>query len=80
MLVGLLEDGAIDAIMSGNLGMGKGMLYEGLVADVLHKRGGVLFYFAKETGLKLDFVVNINGESTILIKSTQWLMEQLIIT
>lgn len=71
MLVGLLEDGTIDAIMSGNLGMGKGMLYEGLVADVLHKRGGVLFYFAKETGLELDFVVNTNGESTILeVKAT----------
>ena len=71
MLVGLLEDGATDAIMSGNLGMGKGMIYEGLVADVLHKRGGQLFYFAKESGLKLDFVVNINGDSTILeVKAT----------
>lgn len=40
MLVGLLEDGATDAIMSGSLGMGKGMIYEGLIADALHKRGG----------------------------------------
>ena len=47
MLVGLLEDGATDAIMSGSLGMGKGMIYEGLIADALHKRGGDLFYFAK---------------------------------
>ena len=66
MLVGLLEDGSTDAIMSGSLGMGKGMIYEGLVADALHKRGGKLFYFAKDTGLKLDFVINVNGESTIL--------------
>ncbi len=71
MLVGLLEDGTTDAIMSGNLGMGKGMVYEGLVADALHKRGGTLFYFAKDTGLELDFVVNIGGEATILeVKST----------
>lgn len=66
MLVGMLEDGTTDAIMSGSLGMGKGMLYEALVADGLHKRGGSLFYFAKDTGLELDFVVNIDGESTIL--------------
>lgn len=66
MLIGMLEDGTTDAIMSGNLGLGKGMIYEGLVADALHKRGGSLFYFAKESGLELDFVVNIGGESTIL--------------
>ena len=66
MLVGMLEDGATDAILSGNLGMGKGMLYEELVADALYKRGGRLFYFAKESGLELDFVINYRGESTIL--------------
>ena len=46
--------------------MGKGMLYEALVADALYKRGGRLFYFAKESGLELDFVINYRGESTIL--------------
>ena len=66
MLVSLLEDGATDAIMKGNLGMGKGMIYEALIADALHKRGGRLFYFAKDTGLRLDFVININGVATIL--------------
>ena len=66
MLVALLEDGASEAIMRDGLGMGKGMLYEGLVAEALYKRGGRLFYFAKESGLKLDFVVNVRGESTIL--------------
>lgn len=66
MLVSMLEDGATDAILSGNLGMGKGMIYEGLVADALYKRGGAIFYFAKDSGLELDFVVNINGDATIL--------------
>ena len=66
ILVGLLEDGSTAAIMSGDLGMGKGMVYEALVADALHKRGGKLFYFAKDTGLELDFVVNIAGVATIL--------------
>ncbi len=66
MLVGMLEDGTTDAILSGNLGMGKGMLYEALVADALFKRGGRFYYFAKESGLELDFVINYLGDSTIL--------------
>ncbi len=66
MLVGMLEDGTTDAILSGELGMGKGMLYEELIAEALYKRGGRLFYFAKESGLELNFVINYIGDSTIL--------------
>lgn len=62
----MLEEGTTDAILSGNLGIGKGMIFKALVADSLYKRGGSLFYFAKESGLKLDFVINLNGNSTIL--------------
>lgn len=66
MLVSMLEDGTTNAILSGKLGIGKGMIYEGLVAEALYKRGGNLFYFAKASGLELDFVINIDGDSTIL--------------
>jgi len=66
MLVGMLEDGTTDAIISGSLGMGKGMLYEELIADALYKRGGKMFYYAKDSGLELDFVINYHGASTIL--------------
>ena len=66
MLVGMLEDGTTDAVLSGNLGMEKGMLYEALIADALYKRGGKLFYFAKESRLELDFIINYLGDSTIL--------------
>ena len=66
MLVSMLEDGTTNAILSGKLGIGKGMIYEGLVAEALHKRGGNLFYFSKTSGLELDFVINIDGDSTIL--------------
>ena len=42
------------------------MIYEALIADALYKRGGRLFYFSKESGLELDFVINYHGISTIL--------------
>jgi predicted AAA+ superfamily ATPase len=66
MLIGMLEDGATDAILSGDLGMGKGMIYESLTAEAIYKRGGRFFYFAKESRLELDFVINYRGKSTIL--------------
>lgn len=66
MLVGMLEDGTTEAILSGKLGMGKGVIYESLIADAMYKRGGKGFYFAKESGLELDFVINYHGESTTL--------------
>ncbi|MBQ3664392.1 MAG: ATP-binding protein [Clostridia bacterium] len=66
MLVGMLEDGTTDAILSGKLGMGKGVIYESIIADALYKRGGRVFYFSKESRLELDFVINYHGESTIL--------------
>ncbi len=66
MLVGMLEDGTTNAILSGQLGMSKGMLYEALVADALYKRGGRLFYFSKEGKLELDFLINFKGEAAIL--------------
>ena len=66
LLVAMLEDGVTDAILSNKLGMSKGMLYEALVADSLYKRGGSIYYFAKESGLELDFVINIKGDATIL--------------
>ena len=47
MLVSMLEDGVASDILSGNLGMSKGMIYEAIVAESLYKRGGQLFYFAK---------------------------------
>ena len=71
MLVSMLEDGVASDILSGNLGMSKGMIYEAIVAESLYKRGGQLFYFAKNTGLELDFVINLNGESTILEVKSQ---------
>ena len=66
LLVAMLEDGVTDAILSNKLSMSKGMLYEALVADSLYKRGGSIYYFAKESGLELDFVINIKGDATIL--------------
>ena len=54
------------AIYKGDLGQGKGAIYEALVFDSLNKAGIEPFYFAKESGLEIDFVIAYKGFSTLV--------------
>lgn len=56
----------IIAINQGNLGMGKGAIYEAMVFDSLNKAGVDVYYFAKESGLEIDFVVAYKGFSHLI--------------
>lgn len=56
----------ISAILKNNLGQGKGAIYEALVFDSLNKAGIETYYFAKESGLKIDFVITYNGYATLI--------------
>lgn len=56
----------IAAINKGNLGQGKGVIYEALVFDSLNKAGIESFYFSKESGLEIDFVISYNGYATLI--------------
>ena len=54
-----------------SLGMNKGYLYEAVVADALYKANIPLFYFRKESGLEVDFLISYNGDATLIeAKST----------
>ena len=37
-------------------------IYENLMADTLHKKEQSLYYYRKESGMELDFLVNYKGE------------------
>lgn len=54
------------AVLEGNLGQGKGAIYEAVVFDALNKAGFTPFYFAKESGLEIDFVIAYRGESFLV--------------
>ena len=56
----------IAAINKVNLGQGKGVIYEALVFDSLNKAGIEPFYFSKESGLEIDFVISYNGYATLI--------------
>ncbi len=66
LFVSMLENGTQADILRGNLLSYKGAIFENLLADFLGKSGRKLYYFHKDSGLEVDFVVRMNGECTLL--------------
>lgn len=56
----------IKAIMNDTIGMNKSYLFESLVAENLYKAGVPLYYFRKNSGLEIDFVISFEGYSTLI--------------
>ena len=66
ILIAMLDYGIQADILKGNLLGYKGAIFENLMADFLCKSGQKLYYFQKESGLELDFLVRYKGECVIL--------------
>lgn len=61
-----VPDGTQADILKGNLLGYKGAIFENLMADFLCKSGQKLYYFQKESGLELDFLVRYKSECVAL--------------
>lgn len=71
LFVGMLEDGTERDILQGDLFGYKGAILENLVADFFIKMKRPLYYFQKDTGLEVDFVMRYKGEAVLLeVKAT----------
>lgn len=66
LFVSMLEDGTQFDILNGNLHGYKGAIFENLIADIFGKMGRSLYYFHKDTGLEVDFVIRYQGECTLV--------------
>ncbi|MBQ0067316.1 MAG: ATP-binding protein [Phascolarctobacterium sp.] len=72
LFVSMLDDGTQFDILQGNLLSYKGAIFENLIADFFSKMGRKLYYFRKDSGLEIDFVIRYQGQSTLVeVKSTQ---------
>lgn len=71
LFISMLEDGTAYDILRGLLLGYKGAIYENIVADFFTKNGRKLYYFHKDSGLEIDFVIRRNGQCVLLeCKST----------
>lgn len=66
ILMAMLDYGTQVDVLKGNLLAYKGAIFENLMADFLCKSGQKLYYFHKDSGLELDFLVRFKGECVIL--------------
>lgn len=71
LFISMLEPGTAADILQGNLSGYKGAIFENLITDIFGKMGRRLYYFRKDTGLEVDFVMRYKGESTLVeVKAT----------
>lgn len=66
VLMGMLDYGTQADILRGNLLGYKGAIFESLMADFLCKSGHKLYYFHKDSGLEIDFLVRFKGECVLV--------------
>ncbi len=67
----MLEEVEPFEILQGNISAYKGAVFENLMAGVFHKMGKHLYYFHKDSGLELDFVIHHKGKATpVEVKAT----------
>lgn len=71
LFVSMLEDGTQFDILQGNLFGYKGAVFENLMADVFSKMGRKLYYYHKDSGFEIDFVIRHKGKATLVeVKAT----------
>ncbi len=71
LFVSMLEDGTQYDILQGNLYGYKGAIFENLMADIFTKMGRKLYYYHKDSGLEIDFVIRYKGKATLIeVKAT----------
>jgi len=71
LFVAMLDEGAAFKILSGELGFYKGAIFENIVADCFSKQDRRLFYFHRDSGLEIDFVTMVGGETALIeVKAT----------
>lgn len=69
LFAGMLPEKERNALVQGNLSGCHGAVYESLAADLLGKAGRRLYYYHKNSGLEVEFVIRYQGKST-LVKAT----------
>ena len=72
LFLSMLEEGTQFDVLNGNLLGYKGAIFENLLADIFSKMGRNLYYFRKDSGLEIDFIIRYKGKCTpVEVKANQ---------
>ena len=66
LFVSMLEDGTQFDILQGRLYGYKGAIFENLIADIFTKMERKLYYYRKDSGLEIDFVIRYHSECVLV--------------
>lgn len=70
LFLAMLEKGVYEEVLFGDMKIYKGAIYENVVADAFSKKGISLYYYSKDSGLEVDFIVKYKQKiSLIEVKS-----------
>lgn len=64
LLISMLEEGTQSSILQGDLLSHHGAIKENLVADIFGKMSRKLYYYHKDGGVELDFLMRYKGQCT----------------
>lgn len=71
LFLSMLEQGTQADVLMGDLLGYKGAIFENVMADIFSKMGRKLYYFHKDSGLEVDFLMRYKGRCTLVeVKST----------
>lgn len=71
LFVAMLGQGSASEILNGDLGMYKGAIYENIIADAFSKADRPLYYYHKDSGLEIDFLMKQEREVALVeVKAT----------
>ncbi len=66
LFVSMLEEGTQIELLQGKLHSYKGAIFENLLADFFSKNNKSIYYFRKDSGLEIDFVIRSNSEIQLI--------------
>lgn len=70
LYMAMLDDNIIDEFLSNNLFISKGAIFENMFAEGANKKNCPLYYFKKDSGLEIDFIISgINEAKLVEIKA-----------
>lgn len=71
LFISMLDDDSMSNILLDDMGMYKGAIYENIVADAFIKNNIPLYYFSKDSGLEIDFIIKYNSSIALVeVKAT----------